>query len=77
MESLGSVHDLGTKIREERKRQSILQQDLADLSGVSCRFLSDLENGKPTVEFERVLKVLRALGITLLARTRINESDRT
>lgn len=77
MEPLGSVHDLGRKIRAERKRQSILQQDLADLSGVSSRFLSDLENGKPTVEFESVLKVLRALGITLLASSRIDEPDRT
>ncbi len=77
MGPIGSARELGSVICAERKRQSILQQDLADLSGVSVRFLSDLENGKPTVEFESVMKVLRALGITLLARSRIDETGRS
>ena len=38
--------DIGAAIASTRKRSKIRQQDLADLAGVSCRFLSDLENGK-------------------------------
>jgi HTH-type transcriptional regulator/antitoxin HipB len=41
------------------------QRDLADLAGVSCRFLSDLENGKASVELGKTLLVLSALGLDL------------
>lgn len=60
-----SVSQIGELIRKERKRQKILQQDLAELSGISLHFLSNLENGKPTVEFQKVMLVLRSLGITM------------
>lgn len=46
------------------------QQAFADLCGVGRRFLSELENGKPTVEFGKVLQVLAAAGIDLTARER-------
>ena len=67
---------LGEMIRAERKRQRILQRDLADLSGVSLHFLSNLENGKPTIEFQKVLWVLRSLGIELTARTRHHQGSK-
>ena len=66
-----SVKQIGEIIREERKRQKILQQDLADLSGVSSHFLSNLENGKPTTELQKVLHVLRNLGIEVQLKTRL------
>ena len=45
--SIDSVEQIGKLIQTERKRQEIRQQDLADLSGVSWHFLSNLENEKP------------------------------
>lgn len=68
--TIQSVHEIGELIRAERKRQKILQQDCADLSGVSLHFLSNLENGKPTVEFQKVLSVLQTLGISMQLHTR-------
>jgi len=71
-----SVAQIGTLIRSERKRQKILQQDLADISGVSLHFLSNLENGKPTVEFQKVLQVLLNLGIEMELRTRYQDNEK-
>ena len=39
--------------------------DLADLAGVSDRFLRELEKGKPTAEVGKVITVLSALGFDL------------
>jgi len=40
------------------------------MAGVGRRFVSELENGKETLEIGRVLKVCQALGIDLVARKR-------
>lgn len=68
--SIQSIAEIGKLIHSERKRQKILQQDLADLSGVSLHFLSNLENGKASVEFQKVLLILRSLGIEIQLTTR-------
>ena len=71
-----SVKQIGDFIRKERKQQGIIQQDLADLSGVSLHFLSNLENGKTSVEFQKVFAVLQSLGIEIHLKTRhSNEGD--
>jgi HTH-type transcriptional regulator / antitoxin HipB len=57
--------ELGAAVRAERKEQQLDQLLLADLAGVSDRFLRDLEHGKPTVRLKEVLQVLDALGMTL------------
>jgi y4mF family transcriptional regulator len=68
--SITSADQIGEVIRRERKKQGLLQQDLADLSGVSGHFLSNLENGKATAETRKVLAVLRNLGIGVRLETR-------
>ena len=73
--SIHSAEQIGEIIRYERKLQKILQQDLADLSGVSLHFLSNLENGKATVEFRKVLLGLRSLGIEMELRTRYTDNE--
>ena len=65
-----SVHDLGQLIREAREERKLSQQAFADLAGVGRRFISELENGKATLEFDKVLQVASATGIDLLARRR-------
>lgn len=62
---------LRVSIIEARKAQNLRQRDLADLANVSSRFLSDLENGKASVELHKVLQVLHTLGLDLqvVART--------
>ena len=40
------------------------------MAGVGRRFISELENGKATLEIDKVLKVAAAAGIDFLARER-------
>ncbi len=64
------IHDaatLGRLIRQTRKQQNLTLETLAGLCGLSIRFLSELENGRETCSLVRVLLVLDALGIELIA----------
>jgi len=61
---------LGQTIASRRKTLGVTQEDLAELAGVSVRFLSSLERGKATVRLSAVLAVLDALGLELSIRTR-------
>ena len=65
---VASVIDLGDLVRRARKQRGLAQGELAAIAGTGRRFISELEAGKPTVEFERMLKVCRVLGIVLFAR---------
>lgn len=56
---------IAAQLRRRRKQLNLTQQDLAELAGVSLRFIHDLENGKPTVRLERVLAVAKTLGYEL------------
>jgi y4mF family transcriptional regulator len=62
--------DLGKIIYDARKKQGFTQQQFADLAGVGRRFLSELENGKQSLEFGKVLVVAAAAGIDLVAKKR-------
>ncbi|MCC6734887.1 MAG: helix-turn-helix transcriptional regulator [Bauldia sp.] len=67
---IGSAEALGRLVRAARIDQGLPQQALADLAGVGRRFLSELENGKGTVELDKALRVAAAVGIDLLAHRR-------
>jgi y4mF family transcriptional regulator len=56
---------LGLIVRRERKAQKLKQAELAAVSGVGIRFIVDLEAGKPTLQLEKVLHVVRTLGCTI------------
>lgn len=67
--------DIGTTVRKKRKEDGLTLADAAALCGVGYRFMSDLENGKATVQVGKVLQVLTALGldVTIEARRWPNE----
>lgn len=58
--------DVGNVVKSIRKRLGVTQQNLALTSGTGLRFIIDLEKGKPTCQLEKVLAVLRTLGIRLI-----------
>ncbi|MFC4698961.1 helix-turn-helix transcriptional regulator [Glaciecola siphonariae] len=60
-----ALQSIGMKIREERKSQSLTQTELANLSGVSLNFISQLEQGKPSVQMNKVFMVLDTLGLSV------------
>jgi HTH-type transcriptional regulator/antitoxin HipB len=67
---IATAQDLGDLVREERELRKLSQQAFADLVGVGRRFISELENGKATLEFDKVVGVASAIGIDLVARKR-------
>jgi y4mF family transcriptional regulator len=57
-------------VRKKRKEDGLTLADAAALCGVGYRFMSDLENGKETVQVGKVLKVLTALGLDMTIEAR-------
>lgn len=62
-----NTENMARLVKETRKTQGLTQGDLAGLTGVGRRFISDLENGKETAQIGKVLLILAALGIALYA----------
>ena len=62
--------DLGQLVRRAREDKGLTQQEFADLTGVGRRFVSELENGKPTIEFGKALKVALGAGVSIHGRQR-------
>lgn len=60
-----SIKELGTRIKVRRKELGITQAYLAAISGTGIRFIIELEQGKPTVQLNKVLDVLSALNLTM------------
>lgn len=60
-----SAEDIGFCVRHQRKSQGATQVEFAALCGVGTRFISELENGKSTMELGKVLKVLKCLGLEI------------
>ena len=57
---------LGAAIAARRKLFNLTQRELADLAGCSEVFIVRVEQGKPTVRFDKLLDVLRTLGLELV-----------
>jgi len=53
---------LGRFVRARRKAAGLTQRQLAQLATTGVRFISDLENDKPTLRMDAVNKVLAAFG---------------
>lgn len=57
----------GAIIRARRTAKGLSQQTLADMAGVSRKFLIDLEAGHDRAELGKTLAVMAALGLSLAA----------
>lgn len=66
MAEITTAAEFGARVRQERKRLGLRQEDLALGAGVGVRFVSELERGKPTIELERALRVALSLGLAVL-----------
>ncbi len=56
---------IGKNIKKIRTQKGLSQQQLAQKSGISQSFLSDLENGKKSPTVDSLNKICRSLGISL------------
>lgn len=63
-----SSAELGTLLRDRRKTLALRQLDLAGLGGTGNRFIVDVENGKPTVQLQKVIDLMALLGLEFVVR---------
>jgi y4mF family transcriptional regulator len=62
------IHNLkaiGQMVRKKRKEMGMTQAEAAGLCNVGARFMSELENGKATMHFDKIMKVLRNFGFII------------
>ncbi len=62
------IHDVktfGTMIKSRRKKLGYTQKNICELSGISASFISDLENGKTTIELGKAIHLANLLGVDL------------
>jgi HTH-type transcriptional regulator / antitoxin HipB len=68
---------LASEVRSRRGQLGLTQQDLADMAGVSERFVRFVEQGKPSIQLDSLTAVLETLGLELRIATRTSEAART
>lgn len=57
--------DLASVVKNHRKKSKLSQAELAELAGVGKTVVYDIEKGKQSIRFNTLLKVLKALNITI------------
>lgn len=65
-----TVSDIGSVIKARRAELGWTMVHLAVAAGVSRFFVADLENGKRTCQFDKILDVLAALDLKIEVRRR-------
>src|ERR1051325_5132921 len=59
------LRELGERVTELRRRKRMTRQNLADRSGLSARFLADVESGKANISLTRLSELTEALDVPL------------
>lgn len=74
------MHDIGTRVRERRKRLGWTIQKLATLAEMDRGFLSRLETGKSSGSWETYTRLAGAMGISmdalLVSKSNVEEAPR-
>ena len=56
---------LGHKIRLERMKKDLAQEQLAEMAKVSIRTISDVERGISDIRYTNLFQIAEALGLTM------------
>lgn len=73
----GISETLAAEVRTRRSALRLTQHDLAQLAGVSERFVRFVEQGKPSVQLDSLVAVLDTLGLELKVASRTSNAGRT
>ena len=63
VEMITDAASFGQALRARRRELGYTQAFLSEASGLSVSFISDLENGKRTVELEKAIRLANLLGL--------------
>lgn len=72
--SVNTIGALANLIRAVRLQQGLTRDELANATGLSPKFISQVEAGKPTAQIGKVLLLLGELGVSLFAESSIEIS---
>lgn len=60
-----TLEKFGEKVREERYRQGLSQEELASRAGVHRTYIGMLERAEKNITLENIEKVAKALGLKI------------
>ena len=64
---LNDSYTLGQIMQQSRLQRGFSQRDLADMLGISQKWVWEMEQGKPGILMERLFQMLEKTGVTLTA----------
>ena len=67
---INDVSEFGNVVKQRRKSLGYTQNDISESTGLSVTFISDLENGKKTIEFGKALLLANMLGLDMEIKER-------
>jgi XRE family aerobic/anaerobic benzoate catabolism transcriptional regulator len=67
MDQTALLSEIGNRVRARRTTMGWTLREVAERSGISSRFLSDLEAGKGNISVARLANVARALDVSLVS----------
>ena len=70
MTSVKDMKSLGDAVRKRRRELGYTQAVLAEYAGVSTSFLSELENGKETIQAGKMMEIIALLGMDVCVSKR-------
>ena len=59
---MNKLNPIATFVKDKRKRLKLTQIELAKKAGVGIRFIRELEQGKETLQLDKVNQVLQLFG---------------
>ena len=65
--------EIGNALKIRRKEYQLRQEEVAEFARVSERFVREVEKGKRTVRLDKLIDVLAAVGLELVATDRVPE----
>ena len=65
--------EIGNALKTRRKEYQLRQEEVAEFARVSERFVREVEKGKQTVRLDKLMDVLAAVGLELVATDRVPE----
>jgi HTH-type transcriptional regulator/antitoxin HipB len=66
--------DIGQMVKRQRNDMNLRQLDVAGLANTGNRLIVDVENGKPTVQLQKVLDLLDILGLEVVIQPKTSRT---
>ncbi len=62
---VNNTSDFGTIVKNHRKKLGYTPKYISEFTGLSVSFISDLENGKSTIEIGKAFELVKVLGVNI------------